>query len=199
MQRAKFNKKAFVIAALVILLCLTALSGATYALFTSATEDGKIGINTTSGKLKVDIIDASEDNPQSLVGDVLDFITTQSQTEILFEPGATFYTEGFRVKNNGNIPLNFILYISEDEAISPDFFTAFDVWLTNDPTSRTGMVKLQEFDGRLEVNQSSDVYYLVFHMKEEIGNDFQGQEFTGVGITVCAVQGNVDIGDVDIK
>lgn len=199
MQRVKFNKKAFIIAAMVILLCLFALSGATYALFTSTTEDGKIGINTTSGKLKVDIIDASEDNPQSLVGDVLNFITTQNQNEILFEPGATYYTQGFRVKNDGNIPLNFILYISEDENISPEFFTAFDVWLTNDPTSRTNMVKLQEFDGRLEVGQSSDVYYLVFHMKEEIGNEFQDQEFIGVGITVCAVQGNVDIGDVDIK
>lgn len=189
MSRYKPNKKTFIIAAMVILLCLVSITGATFALFTSTTEDGKIGINTTSGSLKVDIIDAS-DNPSSLVGDVLDFITTSDKQEILFEPGAMYYTEGFRVKNNGSIPMNFILYISEDESVSEDFSEAFEVWLTNDPTDRTNMVKLQEFDGRLEVGQTSDIYYLVFRMKETAGNEFQDRAFTGVGITVCAVQGN---------
>ena len=61
------------------------------------------------------------------------------------------------------------------------------------------MVKLREFKGRLEREQSSDVYYLVFYMKESVGNEYQDQEFTGVGITVCAVQGNVNIDDVEIK
>jgi len=189
MSRYKINNKTFIIAAMVILLCLVSITGATFALFTSTTEDGKIGINTTSGSLKVDIIDAS-DNPSSLVGDVLDFITTSDKQEILFEPGAMYYTEGFRVKNNGSIPMNFILYISEDESVSEDFSEAFEVWLTNDPTDKTNMVKLQEFDGRLEVGQTSDIYYLVFRMKETAGNEFQDRAFTGVGITVCAVQGN---------
>lgn len=197
MARLK-TKYTIIFAALAILLCLVSLTGATLALFTSSDEDGRIGINATSGSIKLDIVDA--DNPSfSLVGDALDFVTKDGTQDILFEPGMTVHTQGFRIKNDGNIPINFIVYISKDAEVSQNFIEAFDVWLTNDPTSRTGMVKLQEFDGRLEVKQSSDVYYLVFHMKEEIGNDFQGQEFTGVGITVCAVQGNVDIGDVDIK
>ena len=189
MSRYKPTKKSFIIATMVILLCLVSITGATFALFTSTTEDGKIGINTTSGSLKVDIIDAS-DNPTSLVGDVLDFITTSDKQEILFEPGAMYYTEGFRVKNNGSIPMNFILYISEDETVSEDFSEAFEVWLTNDPTSRSNMVKLQEFNGGLAVGETSDIYYLVFRMKETAGNEFQNRSFTGVGITVCAVQGN---------
>lgn len=192
MSRYKINNKTFIIAAMVILLCLVSITGATLALFTSTTEDGKIGINATSGNLKVDIVDASE-NPSSLVGDVLDFVTTSDNKKILFEPGATYYTEGFRVKNNGSIPVNFILYISEDETVSADFSDAFEVWLTEDPTNRENMVKLQEFDGRLEVGQNSSIYYLVFRMKETAGDEFQDRTFTGVGITVCAVQGNVSI------
>lgn len=192
MSRYKINNKTFIIAAMVILLCLVSITGATLALFTSTTEDGKIGINATSGNLKVDIVDASE-NPSSLVGDVLDFVTTSDNKKILFEPGAMYYTEGFRVKNNGSIPVNFILYISEDETVSADFSDAFEVWLTEDPTNRENMVKLQEFDGRLEVGQNSSIYYLVFRMKETAGNEFQDRTFTGVGITVCAVQGNVSI------
>ena len=193
MSRYKPTHKTFIIAALLILLCLVSITGATFALFTSDPEDGTIGINATSGKMKIDIIDTS-DEPQSLVGDVLDFITTSSKKEILFEPGATYYTEGFRVKNAGNINIKYILYISEDarENGQPtdDFSEAFEVWLTNDPKSRDGMVKIQDFSGTLEEGQASDVFYLVFRMKETAGNEFQNRTFTGVGITVCAVQGN---------
>ena len=56
MIRCKSYKQALVIAALVILLCLVCLSGATYALFTNDPSDGTIGIVTTSGKVDVDII-----------------------------------------------------------------------------------------------------------------------------------------------
>ena len=192
MSRYKPKKSTIIIAATVILLCLVCITGATLALFTSDTNDGRIGINTTAGNLKVDIVNTSVDNPSSLVGEVLNFVTTPERDEILFEPGASYYTEGFRVKNDGNIPINFIIYISEDETVSNDFTDAFEVWITKD-TDRTSAEKLQEFDGRLEPSQSSEIYYLVFRMKETAGNEFQNKTFTGVGITVCAVQGNVNI------
>ena len=185
----KLNKKTLIVSSIVVLLCLVYISGATYALFTDTTEDGKIGINATSGNIEVDIVDTS-DQQNSLVGDALRFVTTSGKQEILFEPGALYYTEGFRVKNTGEIPLNFILYISEDKSVSKNFFDAFEVWLTKSPTDRENMQKIEDFEGKLAVGQCSDVYYLVFHMKEEAGNDFQDQEFSGVGITVCAVQGN---------
>lgn len=196
MSQTKFNIRALTIAIMFILLCLLTAVGATLALF-SSTTDGKIGVNATSGSLKVDIVDASE-KPETLVGEVLDFITTSSDHKVLFEPGATYYTEGFRVKNDGSIPMNFILYVSKDEELEEDFFHAFDVWITKNPTSRSDMVKLQEFGGRLEIGEMSDIYYLVFSMKTDAGNEFQNRSFTGVGITVCAVQGNVEL-DNDIK
>ncbi|MBE7068064.1 MAG: hypothetical protein E7381_02045 [Clostridiales bacterium] len=162
-------------------------------MFTSDVNDGKIGINATAGDVKVDIVDIS-DNPQTLVGDVLNFQTSSNKKEILFEPGATYYTEGFRVKNLGNIPINFILYVSEDGKTSKDFADAFDVWITTNPDDIQNAEKLREFSGRLEVGQSSGAYYLVFKMKETAGNEFQDRSFTGVGITVNAVQGNVNLG-----
>ena len=193
MSRNETQKKAIVITAMIIILCLVLITGSTFALFTSTTDDGKIGVNTTSGSLKVDIVDAS-DNPQTLIGDVLDFVTTSENKTVLFEPGATYYTEGFRIKNNGTIPMHYIVYITGDstldEKMEVSFSDAFEVWITQDPTSRDGMVKIQEFEGRLEVGESSDVYYLVFKMKESAVNEFQNRTFSGVGITVCAVQGN---------
>ena len=192
MSRYKLNKSTLVIAVMAILLCFAAITGATLAIFTSNSQDGKIGVNATAGNLKVDIVDIS-DKEQSLVGDVLSFITTNNQTSAIFEPGAVFRTEGFRVKNVGDIPLNYILYISEDATLSSDFHKAFEVWITTDPTGRSSGVKLPEFDGSLDPDKSSVIYYLVIRMKESAGNEFQNRTFTGIGITVCAVQGNVDI------
>ena len=192
MIRYKSEKRPLIIAVMAILLSIISITGATLALFTSDAGKGTIGINATSGNIEVDIIDAS-DNPQSLVGSVLNFVTTSQNQEIYFEPGATYHTEGFRVKNTGEIPLNFIVYISEDveeeyEGIA--FEDAFDVWLTKNPSDKNSMEKMPKFKGSLLVGETSDVYYLVFRMKETAGNEFQGKTFTGIGITVCAVQGN---------
>ena len=39
----------------------------------------------------------------------------------------------------------------------------------------------------------SETYYLVIRMKETAGNEFQNKTYTGIGITVYAVQGNAPI------
>ena len=194
MIRYKTNRQALIIAALVILLCLVSLMGATYALFTETAENGTIGVVTTAGDIKVDIVNAA-DEQDSLVGEVLQFQTSDAQREILFEPGATFYTQGFKIKNTGDIPINFRLYISEDEKIDMEEFNrAFDVWISTSKTNNADAKKITEFTDRLEVGCSSEAtYYLFIKMKESVGNDFQGKTYTGIGVTVYAVQGNVDV------
>ena len=114
MFRYKSNKQAFIIAALVILLCLACLTGATLALFTSDLNDGTIGIVATSGDVEIDIVDTSG---ATLQNRALDFITSSDDKEPLFEPGATFYTQEFQVKNTGDIPVNFSLSVSKDDKI----------------------------------------------------------------------------------
>ena len=193
MFRYKSHKQAFIMTALIILLCLVSITGATLALFTSDTRDGTIGIITTAGEVKVDIVDESLGT--TLVGKVLQFQTSSERKEILFEPGATFYTQGFKVKNLGDIPVNFRLSVSEDETIdTEEFKESFEVWISTDPTDTSDAQKLSEFTGRLEVGESSErTYYLFVKMRESAGNEFQGKTYTGIGVTVYAVQGNVDI------
>ena len=195
MFRYKSHKQAFIMTALVILLCLVSLIGATLALFSSDTRDGTIGIITTAGEVKVDIVDASLDN--TLVGKVLQFQTSSERKEILFEPGAVFYTQGFKVKNAGDIPINFRLSVSEDEKIDmEEFNNAFDVWISTDKTNPGNAQKLTDFTGHLKVGETSETtYFLFIKMKESVGNEFQGKTYTGIGVTVYAVQGNVDIGE----
>ncbi len=193
------NNSTIIMAGLVILLCLVSLVGATYALFTSNPDDGKIGIITTSGNVKVDIVSAETET--SLKGEVLYFETKDGDSTsdgILFEPGATFYTQGFKAKNIGDIPINFRMYISEDDSIDmARFDEAFEFYICTDPHNLDTAKKLIDFTGRLEVGQSSDTFYLIIKMKETANNDFQDQTYSGIGITVCAVQGNVKIEGID--
>ena len=194
MFRYQTSKQACIIAVLVILLCLVSLTGATLALFTSQARNGTIGVITTAGDIKVDIVNAL-DEQDSLVGEVLQFQTSAAQQEIRFEPGATFHTQGFKIKNTGDIPINFRLSISNDERLDMEEFNrAFDVWISTSKTDYRQGTKITEFTGHLGVGDVSEQeYYLYIKMKETVGNEFQGKTYTGIGITVYAVQGNVSV------
>ena len=179
---------------IVIMFLVITVVGLTVALFTNSDDDGKIGINVTSGECKIDIVDLGGN---TLVGDVLNFVTPDNRDKIYFEPGATYYTEGFKISNIGEIPVNFRVYVSEDaQANRYSIEEAFDLWITNDLTTLKTAEKLPEFTGKLAVGKKSETYYLVVKMKEEAGNKFQDQTYSGIGVTVYAVQGNVNIGDV---
>lgn len=193
MFRYSSVNKHLCIAGFVILLCLVCLTGATLALFVSAPTDGTIGVITTSGDVKVDIVDAT--SKASLVGQVLQLQTSSERREILFEPGATYFTQGFKVKNAGDIPINFRLSVSDDQGVDMDEFNeAFEVWIAKDSLDLANAERLTDFRGNLKVGECSEsTYYLFVKMKETVGNDFKGKTYTGIGVTVYAVQGNAEM------
>ena len=124
---------------------------------------------------------------------ILQILTSSGNKDILFEPGAVFFTQGFKVKNTGNVPINFSLGVSKDVNIDQEAFDeAFELWISTTPNIDSAE-RLDQFKGRLEVGQRSDTYYLFIKMRETAGNKFQGKTYSGIGITVYAVQGNVEI------
>lgn len=198
MFRYKTYKKSILMTALAILLCLVSLTGATLALFTSDPDDGTIGVVATAGSIDVDIVDLKGN---TLVGQGLKFQCTAEKQEFLFEPGATFYTQGFRITNGDNsIPVKYHLYVSEetireldkDKELDVDMKTfkdTFEIWITTDPTNMAGAEKITDFKKDLAVGYESEIYYLCVKMKETVGNEFQGKRYSGIGVTVYAVQG----------
>jgi hypothetical protein len=178
---------------LVISLCFSSLIGSTLALFTSNLEDGTIGVVATSGDVEVAIVDGA--TGESLIGESLGFMTTSDQKQVYFAPGKTFFTQGFKVENVGDIPVNFHLSVSRDNNYDyTEFDKAFDVWISTSITDTSAAEPIKNFVGRLEVGQKTDtVYYLFIKMKETAGNEFQKQEYSGIGVTVYAVQGNVKL------
>ena len=68
------------------------------------------------------------------------------------------------------------------------FKEAFDFWITTDPSAPTDSVPLTDYRGVLEAGKTTDSYYLVISMKSSVGNQYQGQTFQTVGITITATE-----------
>jgi hypothetical protein len=191
----KTHKQKFIITALVILLFFGCFVGVTLALFKSDLldgNDGTIGIITTSGNVEIDIVDLSG---KTLQNKALALMTSSGATDsekVLFEPGATFYTQGFKIKNTGDIPVNFSLSVSKDDKIDmEELDKAFELWIVKEGDDFRNAKKLTEFKvNGLAAGESSDTYYLFIKMQETAGNEFQGKTYTGIGVTVYAVQSN---------
>ncbi len=185
-------KRIITLAIVTIMLYLSCMVGATWALFTSPAKDGTIGINVTSGLLDVDL---TNEHGVSLLGQTLRFSTPNgNKEEVLFEPGATFYTQGFHVLNNGDIPMNYRLFVSEDAELDMvAFYDAFEVWITNDPTDNAPAEPITEFNGSLNPHTASELFYLFIRMKTTADDEYQGDVYSGIGVTVYAVQGNYNM------
>ena len=191
------------IAIIIIVLCFISLIGVTYALFTNG-DDGVIGINVASGDIGVDIVDKDQ---MTLIGDVLNFVGVEGNpNEVRWEPGAVHYTEPFAIKNLGNIPISYRVYIEckDEDSVLLDVLEFYIITESELEAAggRIGLeqldesVKMQSFDKYLEAGAlSEDYYHLVVRMVPEAGNEYQGKVLNGIGITVYAVQGNVDVSD----
>ena len=202
MSRIHNKKRACIVAASAILLCLVSLTGATLALFTNNQDDSTIGIVATAGGIDIDLVDL--DN-KSLKGDSLQFQTTSGKTDFLMEPGATFRTQGFHIVNNGSIPIQFRLSVSkeiveiegeqEKQVDMDEFLKYFDVWITQDlENAQASAQEMKDFTGNLDKeSKTTTPYYLLIRMKETTGNLFQGKTYSGIGVTVYAVQGNGEL------
>ena len=115
--------------------------------------------------------------------------------DVLFEPGATFYTQGFQILNKGDVPVNFSLAVSKDESIDMEEFNkAFELWIVKEGDDIKTADRIDKFKvNGLLPGDNSPVYFLVIRMKETAGNEFQEKKYTGIGVTVFAVQGNAYI------
>ena len=185
-------KKIILTSAITIVLCLALIAGATFALFTNDLNDGTIGIITSTGTVSIDIVDKNGD---TLENKALSFITPSGVTQkgvIYVEPGLTFRTQGFLIENQGSVPVNFTLSFSKDSNIDEvEFYNTFQVWIAkegDDFSQATDITEFKVYD--LKPNKSSDTYYLIIRMREDAGDAFQNKAYTGIGVTVYAVQSN---------
>ena len=198
MNTKKATKRALLTSVMALVMCVVMLVGTTFAWFTDTASTGVNKI--VAGNLKVDIVDADNTNT-SLDKGTLKFIQAVNESEVrlvedvLWEPGATFFTQGFKIANNGNLALKYKVVVS---GITGDTgllkVMKFDV--VSAMTKTGSEVNFDTTPGQLlpsaagTPSVSDTTYYLRGHMDENAGNEYKNMTLTGISVTVYATQLN---------
>ena len=190
----KATKRALLTSVMALVMCVVMLVGTTFAWFTdtASTAVNKI----VAGNLDVDIVG---ENGVSLDGKTLSFVNKDNQSNILWEPGATFFTQGFKIANKGNLALKYKVVVSGTtgdakllEAIEFDVVTAkttgADVVVSFDEEANLLPGATAPADVTTDAGTTTNYYYLRGHMKEEAGNEYKNLTLDGISITVYATQ-----------
>ena len=183
MNESTKTKKALRGSLFALFLCIVLLIGTTFAWFTDTASTGVNKIQ--AGNLKVDIVDATN-TAKSLKGDTLKFTDVNNSTDILWEPGVTFNTPAFKIKNAGNLALKYKLTLNgvtgDQELLDVITFSVVD---------KSGKaVNLDTFEGHLAKETLSEPLYIQGHMDEAAGNECQGKSLESLSLTVVATQLN---------
>ena len=191
MNNRKATKRALLTSVMALVMCVVMLVGTTFAWFTdtASTSVNKI----EAGKLDVDMVDANGD---SLVGKMLSWQKADAgkSQEVLWEPGATYNLNAFRIVNKGSLALKYEITINgvkgSSKLLEAIDFTAKindkEVALNN----LTGVLlpKGATVQAAGEVVEKTDLITISGTMKTSAGNEYQGLTVDGVSITVVATQ-----------
>ena len=188
MTSSKSTKRALITSALAILMCVAMLIGTTFAWFTDTASTGVNKIQ--AGNLNIEL--QMKDNNGKWVnaeGKTLPFLVEgkipAEGTQILWEPGCTYYVPEVRVVNKGNLAVKFE-YVNEllgvtgklAEVLEPVFKTPVD----------TNGEDINIEPEVLKPGEASPAWSFGYHMDENAGNEYQNATATGMCLTVVATQ-----------
>ncbi len=189
MKTNKTSKRALLTSVLSIALCLSMLIGTTFAWFTDTASTAVNKIQ--AGTLDVDIVDATDN---TLNGKTLYFRDKDQNTNILWEPGATFNLDTFRIVNKGNLALKYKVVISGIDG-SAELLNVINFTVKKGDAAP---VELAGWEGVLLPEgaapaagadvKTTGVIAISGKMDEQAGNQYQGLSIDGLGITVYATQ-----------
>ena len=185
---SKSTKRALISSALAILMCVAMLIGTTFAWFTDTASTAVNKIQ--AGNLEIEL--QMKDNNGNWVnaeGKTLPFLVEgkipAKGTQILWEPGCTYYVPEVRVVNKGNLAVK-LEYVNEllgvtgklAEVLEPVFKTPVD--------ANGEEVNIEP--EILKPGEASPAWSFGYHMLETAGNEYQNATATGMCLTVVATQ-----------
>ena len=192
MNNRKATKRALLTSAMALVMCVVMLVGTTFAWFT---DTATANVNTIkSGNLNVDMVD---ETGASLVGRTLSWqkAADGAGQEILWEPGATYNLDAFRIVNKGSLALKYEITVNgvkgSSKLLEAINFTAKINGREEALNNLTGVLLPKGAtanDPAKEVVEQTDLITISGTMKTGAGNEYQGLTIDGVSITVVATQ-----------
>ena len=197
MTSSKSTKRALISSALAILMCVAMLIGTTFAWFTDTASTGVNKIQAGNLNIELQMKD-NDGNWVNAEGKTLPFLVNgkipAEGTQILWEPGCTYYVPEVRVLNKGNLAVKFE-YVTEAlgitgklaEVLKPVFKTPVDT--NNEDINIEPEV--------LKPGEASPAWSFGYHMLETAGNEYQNATVTGMCLTVVATQATYEKDSID--
>ena len=180
MTNSKSTKHTLLSSIAAIFVCAAMLIGTTFAWFTDTASTAVNKIQ--SGTLKVDIVN---ENDVSIKDQTIKFVNKQGSEDILWEPGVTFKTTGFKIKNIGKLALKYKLVLNGVTGSNKLLEVIKFSVVKADGTA----VNLDTFEGNIKAGETDgETLYIQGEMDKTAGNDYQNQELQGIGIKVVATQ-----------
>ena len=203
MTKTKSTKRALLLSALSLLMCVSMLIGSTFAWFTDSVTSGNNKI--VAGTLDVDLYLWKDANTPTEITDESDPIfgeagLAQNSTNTLWEPGKTQVVY-LSIKNNGNLDLKYkvalnvvnpadgkdLYKVMQYDIIEDATYGSVTAWNATDAKSVVvGTNATQANDVELKAGAERK-FALAVHMDELAGNDYQGGK-VNFDLTVLATQ-----------
>ena len=188
MTSSKSTKRALVTSALAILMCVAMLIGATFAWFTDTASTGVNKIQAGNLDIELQMKD-NDGNWVNAEGKTLPFLVEgkipAEGTQILWEPGCTYYVPEVRVLNKGNLAVKFE-YLPEALGVTGKLAEVLELVFKTPVDANGEEVNIEP--EILKPGEASPAWSFGYHMLESAGNEYQNATATGMCVTVVATQ-----------
>ena len=203
------TKRALLMSALAIIMCVSMLVGTTFAWFTDSVTSS--GNKIVAGKLDVDLLMGtavdtyhSIANQNAAIFGANSLVAQNNPADTLWEPGKTQIVY-LAVANNGNLDLKYNIaldvidgglvgaleYAIIDGAKFGDITATDWAAIKGSANAQTGDVvagtTVAAPNGAITVAEKTEYFALAVHMKEDAGNQYQDKNIT-IDVTVYATQ-----------
>lgn len=197
MTSSKSTKRALISSTLAVLMCVAMLIGTTFAWFTDTASTGVNKIQ--AGNLDIEL--QMKDNDGKWVnaeGKILPFLVEgkipADATQILWEPGCTYYVPEVRVLNKGNLAVKFE-YIPEALGVTGKLAEVLELVFKTPVDANGEEVNIEP--EILKPGEASPEWSFGYHMLESAGNEYQNATATGICVTVVATQATYEKDSID--
>ena len=184
----KATKRALLTSVMALVMCVVMLVGTTFAWFTDTASTAVNKIQ--AGNLDIEL--QMKDNSGNWVnaeGKILPFLVKgkipAEGTQILWEPGCTYYVPEVRVLNKGNLAVKFE-YVPEALGVTGKLAEVLELVFKTPVDANGEEVNIEP--EILKPGEASPAWSFGYHMDETAGNEYQNATATGMCVTVVATQ-----------
>ena len=199
MNNKRATKRALLTSVMALVMCVVMLVGTTFAWFTDTASTGVNKIQ--AGNLDIELQMKNNDGKWvDAEGKILPFLVEgkipAEGTQILWEPGCTYYVPQIRVLNKGNLAVKFE-YVPEALGVTGKLaeVLTFTAKTFDEEGNEDSDINIEP--EVLKPGEASPAWSFGYHMDENAGNEYQNATATGMCVTVLATQATYEKDSID--